>query len=278
MEYTLFTATGCARCKITKQYLKDQNISFAEHDFKAEGKDAFAQFYRANRKSIFRDQDGVEFPVFTDGNVIKQGVSVIVGHLIAGEKLSGFIGRSLLHGEWIDGFNISGGKGEEAEGLLTVLSHMKKHGLKTQLYSWGANADLLEKVQAQGLGDKLILEVKGPAALYPSLAGSEITSDELGRSIKLANQFPEFELFTTVAPLVRDDGNVDFLTPEEIADTAKLIEEASGSKKNPYTLKPFDPETTEREELKAIEPLAATSLFKYRTQARRYQVMTEIAK
>ncbi len=276
MTYEMFTATGCTRCKITKQYLKANDIPCVEHDVKGEGKEAFTSFYKANRKNIFRDQDGVEFPVFTDGNVIKQGVSIIIGHFASGDSLTGFIGRSLLHGEWIDGFNVSDGNPDQAEGLLTVLSHLKKHNLKIQLNSCGPNADLLEKILKQGLGDRLIMEIKGPLDLYAALSGNKIDKEELIKSIRLANQFPEFELFTTITPLVRANGSVDFLTPEEIGETAKLIEEASQSKKNPYLLKVFDPETTDKDEFKSVESLATSSMFKYRTQARRYQVMTEI--
>jgi glutaredoxin/pyruvate-formate lyase-activating enzyme len=278
MEYTLFTATGCARCKITKRYLKDNDIPFTEHDFKAEGKDAFAQFYRANRKSIFRDKDGVDFPVFFDGSVVKQTVSTIIGHLASDSDLSGFISRSLLHGEWIDGFDVSGGNPEQAEGLLVVLDHLKKNGLKIQLTSDGTNADLLETLLEKGLGDRLILEVKGPAHLYGPLSDKEISAEKLAKSIKLACQFPEFEVFTIVAPLVRADGVIEYITPEEIGETAKLIEEASQTKKNPYLLKTFDPESTDNEKLKNIDSLEAPNMFRYRTQARRYQVMTEIEK
>ncbi len=95
MENTIYSATGCVRCKITKNYLKENNITFEEFDFKAAGKEAFAQFYRANRSQVFRDNDGVEFPVFTDGKNIRQGTSVIIGYLIAGDGLSGYIGRSV---------------------------------------------------------------------------------------------------------------------------------------------------------------------------------------
>ena len=133
MTHQIFTATGCTRCKITKRFMKENKIDFEEYDFKAEGKEAFSQFYRANRKDIFRDKDGVEFPVFTDGKVIRQGLSVVVGYLIAGDGLSGFIGRSLLHGEWIDGFDISGGDPANTDALLKVLVYVKQNGLKIQI-------------------------------------------------------------------------------------------------------------------------------------------------
>ncbi|NQU64558.1 MAG: hypothetical protein HQ517_09795 [SAR324 cluster bacterium] len=172
METTIYSATGCVRCKITKNYLNEQQIPFKEFDFKAEGKEEFAQFYRTNRKQIFRDQDGVEFPVYYNGSQIKQGVSVILGYLIAGDGLSGFIHRNQQHGEWIDGFDISAGDPR----------------------------------------------------------------------------------------------------------TAEIIKDASGSNKLPYVLKPFDHSTATDELFKNLEPLPTSALFKYRTQARRFQVLSEIEK
>lgn len=277
MSNTIYSATGCARCKITKNYMKENSIGYEEFDFKAEGKDAFNKFYRENRKDIFRDKDGVEFPVYADGEVIRQGVSVIIGYLIAGDKLSGFIGRSLLHGEWIDGFNVSGGDPELADDFLAVLSHLKKNGLKIQLTSNGKNPEVLEKIQAQGLGDRIIMELDGPPSLYPQLAGEEVSAEDIKKSIKLAAQFGEYQFITTISPVMRGE-EASYLTPEEVGEVAQLIEEASGSKKQPYKLRFCKPDDLDDEKLKAVEPLESAATFKYRTAARRYMVMTEIEK
>jgi pyruvate formate lyase activating enzyme len=278
MTNRIYTATGCVRCKITKRFMKENGISYEEYDFKAEGKDAFSQFYRANRKEIFRDKDGVEFPVFADGKVIRQGLSVVVGYLIAGDALSGFIGRSLLHGEWIDGFDISGGDPDRIDDLLKVLSYIKQNGLKIQITTDGRNATVLEAVKEKNLADRIIMDVRGPAALYGALAGADIDEQELKRSIALAARFSQYGFQTTIAPLIRQDGTVDHLTPEEVGQTARLIEAATGSKKHPYQLKGFDPKQTTDDRLKAVEPLPSSAMFKYRTAARRYMVMTEIEK
>jgi len=278
MENAFYSATGCARCKITKNYLKENQIPFAEFDFKAEGKEAFAQFYRSNRNQIFRDKDGVEFPVYDDGKQIKQGVSVILGYLIAGDKLSGFIGRNQLHGEWIDGFNISAGDPGRVDDLITVLQHLKKSSLKIQATCHGANPAVLEKLLNQGLVDRLLMEVKGPAALYGQLTGTPLEADALAKSIELAVQFPEFGIFTTIAPVKRNDGSINFLTAEEVGLTAELIKTACGNNKIPYLLKSFQPSAETAEDLKNLEPLAPAAMFKYRTQARRFLVMSEIEK
>jgi pyruvate formate lyase activating enzyme len=258
--------------------MEENSIDFETFDIKAEGKDAFAQFYRANRSDVYRDKDGIDFPVFTNGSIIRQGVSVVVSYLLAEDKLDGYISRSILHGEWIDGFDISGGDPEQADLLIEVLQFLKKSGLKIQLTTNGQNSSVLEKVLNKNLGDRLIMEVKGPASLYQGLIGKDIDAYDISQSIGLATKFPEYSFHTAVAPVMRTDGTVSYLTPEEIAETAKMIEEASGSKKHPYRLKALDLQEVKDEQLKSADPLAESEMFKYRTAARRYQVMTEIDK
>jgi len=203
---------------------------------------------------------------------------VVIGYLISGGGLDGFIGRSTLHGEWIDGFDLSGGDPDQADGLITVLTYLKKNGLKLQLTTSGKNSTVLEKVLSKTLGDRLIMEVKGPASLYGRLLGEEIAPDEIFRSIALTAGFPEHAFYTKVAPVVRADGTISYLTPEEIGETARMIEEASGGKKHPYRLRGYVPAMAPDDRIRSLEPLPDSAMFKYRTAARRYQVMTEIDK
>ncbi|MCG8638464.1 MAG: hypothetical protein MI862_01950 [Desulfobacterales bacterium] len=279
MTNTIFSATGCARCNITKRYMKENDISYEEFDIRAEGKTEFSKFYRENRKNIFRDKDGVEFPVFTDGVVIRQGVSVVLGYLVAKDKLTGFIKRSELHGEWLDGIDISGGDPGHKEDLIKVVSHLKQNGLKIQAKTSGKNSVVLEALIKKNLVDKVIMEVKGPVSLYPTLLESPVEEEDIKRSIKLTCTSPEYSFFTTIVPYKsRTDNKVNFISSEEVAEAAKLIEEESQSKKQPYTLHSFDPEACKDEHLSSVEPLPSSALFKYRSAARRHQVMTEIGK
>ena len=279
MINTIYSVTGCARCKITKRYMAEQGITFEEFDInKAEGKDAFSQFYRTNRRAIFRDKGGVEFPVFTDGTVIRQGVSVIIGHLIADNGLDEFISHSVLHGKWIGGFCVSGGDPARAEELIRVLSYLKQSGLKIQLTTSGKNASVLEKILAKGLGDRMIMEVKGPGVQYEQITGQAIDVQELKQSIRLAAQFDEYQFYTTIEPVRRSDRQFSYLTPEEIGQTAQMIETATSSKKHPYELRLFNPKSASNEALKSVGVLHSSVMLKYRTAARRYIVITEIEK
>lgn len=276
MTNLIFSATGCVRCKITKRFMQQQNIGSDELDIKAAGKDAFAKFYRENRQYIYRDAEGVEFPVFSDGSVIRQGVSVVIGYLIAGDRLSGFIKRNSLHGEWINGFDISGGNPAHADELLQVLRFLKQNGLKIQATTDGRNAAVLKQVLDQSIVNRVIMEVKGPEMLYSCMPGEEIAADEISRSIALTAKFAEYTFYTTVMPVMRADGTISYLTPEEVGEIARMIEQAAGGKKHSFHLRRFDPKEWHEDFFKSIEPLPENAMFKYRTAARKYQVMTEI--
>jgi pyruvate formate lyase activating enzyme len=258
--------------------MKEKGIGYEEHDIKADGQEDFAEFYRSNRSLIYRGKDGVEFPVFTDGEVIRQGVGAVIAHQIAGDKLAGFIEQSTLHGEWIDGFNIAGGDPQNSEGLLKVLIYLKQNHLKIQVSTDGHNAAVLESVLDQNLADRVVVALRGPANLYGPLTGSAIDESELAQTIALAARFPEYQFHTTIAPLVRQDGRIEYLTPQEIGETARQVEAATGSKKHAYMLKIFNPQHAEDNRFKTVKPLPDSAMFKYRTAARRYLVMTEIEK
>ena len=106
MTHQIYSATGCARCNITKRFMKENGINYEEYDIKADGKHAFAKFYRAHRAEIYRDKDGVEFPVYTDGSVIRQGLSLVIGHLVAGNGLGLMLSLVALTGTFNSAFKI----------------------------------------------------------------------------------------------------------------------------------------------------------------------------
>ena len=279
MSYTLFTATGCARCKIAKKFMDEKGIGYEEHDISGEGKDLFGQFYRNNRSSVYRGKEGIEFPVFTDGTIIRQGVGVVIAFLRAGTRLDGYIGRSELSHGWMDGIHVSEGDPALADEVTEVLGFLKKNGLKLQFDTNGKNASVVQKLLEQGLGDRVIMDLKGPMVLYNALLGEEIDPQELRRTMELVTKFPEYRFETTVAPIFGQEsetGGVRYLTPEEIGDTAKWIREVTASNKQPYLLRLFDPDTNPDQRFKSLEKLSPNSLLRYRSAARKHQVLTDI--
>ena len=281
MGNTLFTATGCSRCKIAKKFLDERGIPFQEMDIKAEGKEPFAQFYRNSRSSVYRGKEGIEFPVFMDGTIIRQGVGVVIAFLHAGTRLDSFIGRSDLSHGWMDGIHVSEGDSAWTDDLVKVLGYTQKHGMKLQFDTNGKNASVLQKLLEQGLGDRVVMELKGPLALYHTLLGEELDPQEIHRTMDLVTKFPEYRFETTVAPVFvqeGESGGIRYLTHGEIGDTAKWIKEVTASNKQPYVLRVFDPETSPDQRFKSMEKLNPNALLRYRSAARKYEVLTEVEK
>ena len=97
LSKTIFTATGCTRCKIVKGFMEKRAIPFVEKNMKAEGKEDFQRFYKANRKAVYRGCDGIELPIITDSAEIRQGIGAIIAYLHSGNKLDGFFSVGTLH-------------------------------------------------------------------------------------------------------------------------------------------------------------------------------------
>jgi pyruvate formate lyase activating enzyme len=277
MSLILFTATGCTRCQIAKKFMHEKSLVFEEHDAIAEGKELFGAFYRAQRAAIIRGADGVEFPVLADGSEIRQGVAAVIAWLQTGARLDGFIGRSEVSKGWVGGLHVSKGDPAALEDLLAVLGFLKRNGLKLQLDTDGRNAAVLERLFAEGLGDRVIMDLKGPQPLYAEIIGGPVDTQEIQRSMTLVGQFPEYRFETTVAPIVRAEEGpaaIRCLTPDEVAETARWLKAATGSHRQPYILQAFDPQAARDDRFRSVEMPA--TLFRHRSAARKYQVLTEI--
>ena len=281
MSITLYTATGCVRCKMVRQLLEKRGLSYRDHDALGEGKQPFRSFFQANRQAIFRGAEGVEFPIYYDGDVIRQGLPAVIAHLVAGPSLNGFFTHGRKHGQWIDGIHVSGGDPAYGEEFREVLTYLKNQGFKIQIDTNGLNADLLASVIEHKLADCIIMEVKGPLDLYGLILQQPVDPAEIEKSIILVSKYGEHRFITTIAPIVRQTGDppqISYITPEEVADAAKLIKTATGNNRQPYGLRFFDPKNADDERLRTWEALPQSALFKYRTQARKHQFKTEILK
>jgi len=272
----LFTAQGCARCKIVRSFMEKKQLSFQEIDFREKEGQTFRRFYKENRAQVFRGEKGVEFPILFDGKVVRQGVGPILAGLQAGDALNRNITQSRLSAGWLSGIDLSGLPAASGEDLLAILFWMKAQGLKVEIRSNGSAPKVLEQIRDKGLGHRLILEIPGPPALLEAMEQAGLNEADLSQSLGLAPGFPEYRLVTIIRPVRRIiDGEkaFDCLTPEEIRETARFIESATQSKTHPYFLLPWEgPQTPE------TGPLTGPAMFKYRTAARRYQVKTEIGK
>ena len=278
MEYTLYSTEGCARCKILKARMAELGIPYEEHDFKGAGKEAFQHFYAANRKAVYRGPEGIEFPVLTDGKVIRQGVGTALAHLEGDAAMDGFFRIGVLRKEWLDGIDVSGGDAAQGDNFLAILRYLKKNAMKLVVETNGKNFSLLEVVLAEGLAEKVIMNVLGPLPMYSALAGGEIDPLDVERTIAAVAKAPDHQFQTVVVPVLRSPGETSYLTPAEIGETAKLIESASGSKKQPYLIRFFRQGPSADEQLSGLEPLTPNMLLPYRSAARAFQVTAEIEK
>jgi glutaredoxin/pyruvate-formate lyase-activating enzyme len=281
MTITLYSATGCVRCKIARQFLNERGLTFQDYDALGEGKQAFRSFYQENRQSIYRGPEGVEFPIFCDGEVIRQGLPAVVAHLIGGPALNGFFKPGNLHGQWLDGIHISDGAPSSGEKLLEVLAYLKKQNFKIQIDTNGLNANLLASILEHSLADRVVMEVKGPPELYSLVLNQPVNPAELEKSIALVSKCSDYLFFTTIAPVTRQGGGptqISYITPAEIAQTAALIKKAAGDNRQPYRLRFVDPQGSGGDNLHALEALPQNVRFRYRTEARRHQFKTEILK
>ncbi len=278
MKGTLFTLTGCTRCKIVKRFMEERGLTYEEKDIKAEGKEDFQKFYTTNRKSVYRGPEGVEFPVFFDGVEIRQGLGAVIAYLHSGKKLDGFVSVGTLHKEWVDGLHVSGGDPAFAEEFLAVLRYLKGNNMKLKVDTKGKNSRILRQILDEGLASVVVMDVVGPVDLYGRILGETVDVHDIRESITLTSRFSEYRFQTTVAPLLEQDGRARYMTPEEVAQAARLIEESTGSKKHPYLIRPYNPEKAADPRFKALKPMTPQEMFGYRTAAREYQVFADIEK
>ncbi len=273
MSYQLFSATGCMRCKIVKIFMDTKSIAYEELDIKSQGKDAFKIFYKNNRPDIFRGKDGIEFPILFTGEKIFQGVGVIIAFLMDKDKLKGFVTRSDLSHGWISGLNLCANSMADGKEFISLLRFLKDQGLMIQLETDGRNPHLLEIILEEKLIHRLIFTLRGPAPLYKNLTGIALNEDDLIKSLSLLNPSFEYQIILPVSLINRNSKREDYLTVEEAAMAAGLVEKATKSKKHPFFIEPVVPS-----EKLGIDPLPSSAFFKYRTQCRRHMVLCEIKK
>lgn len=277
MSLILFTASGCVRCNIARKYMQARGIAYEEHDAVGAGKERFGRFYRSHRSEVVRGSQGIEFPVLVDGDAIRQGIAAALAYLQAGTALDEFIGKSEPAAGWVGGIRLSTGNPAALHELEALLRLFKNNGLKIGLESDGRNASVLEHLREEGIGDRVVMGIKGPQALYGALTGCAVDPAEISRSMKAAAAYADRRFETWVSPVADVTAGLRYLTPDEIAQTASWLKEATGSSRQPYFLRWFDPAACGDARLAAVEPLPREALFRYRTAARRHQVLTEIA-
>ncbi|MFA7166841.1 MAG: hypothetical protein WC124_13510 [Desulfoplanes sp.] len=277
MGITIYSQTGCIRCKVVKDFMNNNGIAYDEHNLKAGGKKAFQKFYRENRPDIFRGPHGIVFPMLTDGETIYQGIGACIGFLQAGKKLKGFLTAGVLHQHRVDGIHISEGDPKYGDNLLGVLRYIKHElHMKTFMDTDGRNSTILEKILREKLGDNVVMKVLGSKKTYEQILGPDIDMNDVKKTINLVSEFPENCFKTIVIPITDGDKNVRYLDVNEVAGAAHLLEEVTNSKTVPYHIEAFDLEDPANRRFNSLQHMDFMSLLPYRNVARRYQFLTTI--
>ena len=271
MAITLYKAPNCLRCKITKEYIEANNIPYNAFDLEAD-KDIVNSFYRNNRSRLYRNPEGAEFPMFhdADNDVILQGTGLVLAYLLAGDKLNDCVCRSdLLHG-WISGLNVSRVPGGQEGKFLELVRLLAKGGLQVYLVSSGPKAALLEKILAEDLVSKMVLDIPGPAQAYPDAGLAAPSPEDLKKSIALTRSHKNAVIRLWLNPLKAADGGYYWLSPDQAGEAAKMVADTS----DPGL--PFGIQASGAT-AEGLEPLG-DSLLPYRSKVRNYLPKAEILK
>lgn len=273
MSITLYTAPNCLRCQIVKAFMAEKNIAYETVDFK-EQKDIFNAFYRANRPNIYRNPEGVEFPLFQDEHVIKQGSGEIIAYLLAGRDLEGSVTRSdMLHG-WISGLYPSLCPAEHEDNYVELVRHLAQGGLRVHLQADGRKPELLERLLQAGNIASLSLNILGPSAVYEAAFGGPISNNDVAKSVEVVKAFPNGKIFLLVSPVKRADGSVSWLSKEEAKEAAHMAAEATGQPGLPIEIAAVTDLMPQG--LQGLEPFE--EFLPYRSAVRNYLFKADIAK
>jgi len=144
---------------------------------------------------------------------------------------------------WIEGVVLCGGEPTLQLGLKSFIRQIKKRGLPVKLDTNGSNFSVLAELRDENLIDYIAMDVKGPESLYPCIVGKDHLDfrDEVEKGMVLATQFPNYEFRTTIVPIDRNKGKINFMTVNEAVDMAKWIVKRTGSNEHKYFLQPFVP-------------------------------------
>lgn len=153
------------------------------------------------------------------------------------EKILKFLERKK---QYINKVGVTGGEPTQELGLIPFVRKLKKIGLEVKLDTNGSNYAVLQELNKEKLIDYVAMDIKAPIYLYPQVVGKEYIDlrDDLQKPIWVVSQFPDYEFRTTVVPITRENGNISFMTVEEVEDIAKFLSENT-NKNSKYFLQPF---------------------------------------
>lgn len=143
--------------------------------------------------------------------------------------------------DWVNGVVICGGEPTLQPNLIPFIKKLRQRKLAVKLDTNGSNPKVLAQLLAEGLVDYVAMDVKGPRFLWPATAGVEGHCDAMTESLELVARFPVYEFRTTVAPVLRGNGEITFLTVQEMAAAARYVAQTTGTDAHKYYVQKFVP-------------------------------------
>jgi pyruvate formate lyase activating enzyme len=144
---------------------------------------------------------------------------------------------------WYTGAPICGGEPTLQYDLPEFVKRLKDMGLAVKLDTNGKNYPAIGELIQEGLVDYIAMDVKGPFGLYRTITGMEHVDfrDEFLKGLAVVGAFPNHEFRTTVCPIVRESGEITFMTPEEIGEAAEEMYNNLPNNDHKYFLQSFVP-------------------------------------
>jgi len=143
--------------------------------------------------------------------------------------------------DWVNGVVICGGEPTLQPGLVPFIKKLRAEGFSVKLDTNGSNPQVLAQLLSNKLVDYVAMDIKGPKFLWPSLSGNAGAETAMMESIATVARFPDYEYRTTVAPVVRGDEDISFLTVPEMVSAARLITKVTGRADHKYYVQKFVP-------------------------------------
>ena len=256
---TVFSSTGCIRCRIVKAYLTEHGIAYKEYDVKTvEGSAAFKMFYREHRASVHRDAQGIFFPVVQDGDVIVQDAGVSLAWFMQGDRLLGYVQPNNLGHGWTGGLRVPPASLGQNESFLELVGTLKKGGLQTEVTTDGENAALLDTLLREKLIDRLIFEIWGRKdSLQPE---PDHDREESLKAAVLHAGDADIRFVMDMAWFMNHEQTVP--DPAVVGKAAESVRNSTGVSNIPCVI--FD------------SSKSVSNLFPYRTAVRRWIARTEL--
>jgi len=134
--------------------------------------------------------------------------------------------------DWLEAVCVSGGEPLLEDDLEVLFRIIKDRGMLVKLDTNGSRPERLEELVGAGLVDSIAMDVKAPLHRYKLVTRSEVSEDDIARSIELVrNSGLPYMFRTTVVPgLV---GEKDLLEIAQMLHRSKRFQIQQFSRRNP---------------------------------------------